>query len=1394
MSNPRIERFFSVFEKSVQDEIMAFCKRLTSSHADVYIIMARKAAAFCDCLEELGLVHLDGYVTSDRALDINGEWLRGKEVIIIDDAVVSGTTLYTTIQKILLCGVKSVNIQILTVNEAWYNPELLEDEAGHSYLFPVYNKLPDNLCIKLCNDIVHSISLVPRPYDIDFPLYRSIHFTEYEIHRILVLNNWETYDLRTDLQKQHDIINFTLLPNHYELCRISEIFGIDVTQHCIIKIRIYGRLLSRAKKQYAIRISPLVIFHEMNIDTAQQIFNTIISDHSRIDALLFADWSSQAQLRFLQFYYSHQLATFWLYRINHLLRESVELVYSYRNLSFLFPEKYVSAVEILNKRLIKLSPDVLPMSDTMSRSHDAYSVYQTIDPVSINARLYEPFLEMYHEKELPCRRLVVKEGKKVFQNDAYRGLRNRLNEGLSFQDLEHRLSDCVSYYDIGKKVSLFIDYSIDAGIIVPIIQQDGCIIFRAYRHGEDVLFGHREEMMYIKMLSMFAQYAGSTDGISKIRVEKMIVLFSKIGLKEKILYPYTSNFTADPLDANRLPMKILRVKPYLKGPVALVGSALQHQKNKNIPFITNERKSMWLTNILIQNGQLIPNSNQKKYCIQDLSNDIDISLLTEPELTFLQNFAELTGRISNPSGEAGVIFSDNDWAKVSVTLTLPDTVTAVAAEMEIFSNSFLISSLMALTGDKQRDMKQIKYFCGGHAFESVHNAIMKINSFSYKNGQELIRAVHFSSSIEQRIWLSYFSEELNNHSDENNASLTAIFYEQKVWAHLMSALVNTILVCSVERYVEHYGELPIPKSQYTRAKERQTLSFQCLDTLKANLPHRTGDAEKLLALCEYIRPKCLHSLTNETEARTLLLAIQQVIEQIDRIASNIEETVCDILGERGKIHEIIRFNHVLHISLSACPEDRREEACRLIEYAYRAEQQAIIRVQQSYRSRGEPIPTMEIRELPQKYKPEPLFDTAAQDMWYIAHGIRMDQRIAFFAKNIFYRLYQSNIDCQIAIFEKLSYDSCIKSNSSEFAEYHCNQFNNFIEPFKKDVIFPQQNHAPCILHICQNHLLESSRCQEEFEKDACYRLVDSVEKTGPALSKTNYRINKYVCTAERKVVMDLSNAFDFGIITILPEEMDAAKQILSLRKLPHKFGERIYYAGEVDSQEGMDARRIICTQTIDQGEFSVINAYRDMMDKYHPKFIFLIGIAGSILNSQNSILSHSDERLELDLCDVVIAKSVIDYELRKETDKGIEHRARIFDVSAESISVVNDFLVALETTPLAATEGSKNDTLHILFEPIGSGNAVIGNELSEIVTWLKDVNSKVAAVEMEASGISSAFYESRLSNHAVQGLLIIRGISDMANVDKARSKAFRKPAAQNAALVARKLMETFPDF
>lgn len=1393
MLNPRVNSFFSVFSQSVQEEIMAFCRRLTSTHADIYIFMARKAAAFCDCLEELGLIHLDGYVTTDRSLDISGEWLKGKNIVIVDDAVVSGTTLYTTIQKLKENDVENISIHILTINEKWYNPVLLEDDNGNSYVFPVYNNLPDNLCIKLCNDIVQAISLVPRPYDVDFPLYRTFRISEYEFSRILVLNNWDAYDIRTELQKQHDIINITLIPNKYELQNLSRIIGIDITNNSIMKIRIYGRVSNRAKRVLSLRISPFFIFEEMDIDTTQKLFDLVVSHHQGVDPSQFSDWSSTTQLRLLQFYYSHQLASFWQYRIHHLLSNPVPLFFSYRNLSFLFPDKYISAIETLCCTLLKIPTGIHIPTNQVLRNHSPETIYHATDPISLNARLYEPFIDMYHNKELPCRTLVLEKGKQVFIDPQYQSLRNRLNEGLSFQDLLERLRDCSNDYNINAKVSLFIDSSIDAGIIVPIVQQIGSTVFRAYRHGEDVLFGRREELMYVQMLSLFSEHCGSSNGISKLSAEKLIVLFSKIGLREKILYPYTSNFVSEPLDQHGRPLKILRVKPYLKGPVALLGTALQHQRFKNVPFVTAERKGLWLTNVLIQNRCLDPNEDNYKYRVDDSSVRNDLSLLTEQELSFVQDFAELAGRVSNPSEDTGITFTDNDWSKVSITLTLPDTITAVAAEMEIFYNDFDISALHALSGNEERDQNAVRFFASSFAFESIHNAVMKVESFSKKRGQELVKSVKFNSRIEQRLWLSYFSEELTNNSDNNNEQLSAIFYEQKVWVYLFEAIINAIFVVSVKRFDSAYSSHATTTDKLSRAEFRMNQAISTLKALRTHIPTNARDAYKMFDVFDSLSSDFLSDICVLPHS-VILERINNTIRELEMITNHIKEAICDVLGEKGKINDILLYTSAFHINLDSCPEDMQEEAYAIIESAYRKELRKINSNRQYSISKGKPVPSIRINELPQNCKPKPHGEDKSPGIWYIGHGTRIDQQITSFAMNVFYKLFLNGIDCQVTIFDSLKYDICITSSSSEYAEYHCNQFNTFIELFKDDVLFNPSKKGPRLIHITPSHMLDVSHTYDKLRKTTSYQMKSCTEKDDFNISKSKYTITSYICTEERRHPMHSDQSIDFGIITILSEELSSIINIFSLQKIPAKFGERIYYSGNIVSAESGDTRSVLCTQTINQGELSVAHAYSDMVAKYHPKIVFLVGIAGGVLNSGTKKKKQTDSRPEQDLCDVVIAKSVIDYELRKETSGGVEHRGQVFNVDARIATVINDYLTMLHSDAAVAVEGSKNDTINVLFDAIGSGNAVIANELSSITAWLKTVNSKVAAVEMEATGISSSFYETALTNNEVQGLIIVRGISDLANTDKALCKKYRIPAAKNAAIISKQIMELFPSF
>lgn len=1398
MSDSKLTRFFSVFEKSVQDEILDFCRRISDTKADIYIFLARKAAVFCECLEELGQIHLDGYVTSDRSLDIDGKWLEGKSVVLIDDAVVSGTTLYSTIRKLEEFGVKSVTIQILTINEQWYNPKLLENDEGKSYVYPVYNKLPDNICIKLCNDIVQAVSLMPRPYDVDFPLFRRVSMSEYELKRILVLNDWNSHDIRTERQKENHIINNSLMPNKVELRELSNAFGFDITKNCIVKIRIYGQLIDKAKKTFSVRIAPMIVFHEMEYSTVQQIFDYLVSTSA--DPSLFADWSSTSQLRLLQFYYSNQLAMFWLYRVNHIVSFKQELSYSYRNLSFLFPKKYILPIENLCRGLVKIPDELIVHDNRTLRERNPVSVYHTIDPISINARLYEPFLDMYHEKELPCRRLVVKEGKKVFENPQYKTILNRLNEGMSYQDLIERLRDCINDYDVEQKVSEFIDRSIDAGIIVPIIQQVGTTIFRAYRHGEDVLFGHREELMYRKMLSLYAQHSGSTDGITRIETEKLLVLFTKVGLKKKILYPYTSNFTSEPLDKHGQPIKILRVKSYLKGQVSLVGSALQHQKTRNIPFITAERKSLWLTNLLLQNGSLKQNNNKHKYEIRELGEETesDIALLTEDEQTFVQDFSELTGRISNPNCDTGTVFDDNDWAKISVTLTLPDTATAVAAEMEIFYNDFDIIKLLSFSGDKEADFKEINYFLNSHAFECVHSAVMKIESFSQKRGQALISAVRFPSNVEQRTWLGYFSEELGNNTDENNKFLKVVFYEQKVWSYLLQSIINALYLLFIRRHKEHYQTRRTGGNRKVAAQSRMWQSCDALDQLRRDVPQNAENAKRLFDLYDQVYPHLKQIDNSSTDSAITLTAIRQVIDCTESVASNIKEIVCDMLGERGKVNDILVYNYAVHINLNTCPETKKQLAQAIIEQALKQELQKIEKDKLYAVSKGKPVPELRIDELPQKIKPIPQSNDYSPGIWYVAHGSRtdlritsIDLRVASFAMNVFYGLYQANIGGRITIFDRLDYDTSIRSNTSENAEYHCNQFNTLMERFKENVLFPcKKNASSSLIHVSSTLMRPKSRITEKIQKSDYFRSIAESIICGPSTEKGKYNVTEYRCIKEMKVVD--TKTVDFGIITILPEELGAIQSVFQLRKLPYKFGERIYHSGKISSKADGLTREIVCTQALGQGETSVVNAYHDMMHRYRPKIVFLIGIAGGVLDNRVAQIKKDGVRMELDLCDVVIARSVVDYELRKETADGIEHRGQCYNVDASVAAVVNEFLAEIQTNGMPAVKEGKNDTVNVLFEAIGSGNAVIANRLSTIVSWLKEYNSKVAAVEMEATGISSAFYESFAGTSTVKGLLVVRGISDLADVDKELCKAYRIPAAQNAALVAKRLMEVFP--
>src|SRR5262245_65377718 len=110
------ESFLSQFDSAILPQMIEFGKRLTSLRPDVFMLMARKAVCLVDALSTLKLTTLRGVVTSDRVLDMDNSWLSDKSIALVDDALISGTTIFQTVKKLRLAGAGQLSVLPLCVN------------------------------------------------------------------------------------------------------------------------------------------------------------------------------------------------------------------------------------------------------------------------------------------------------------------------------------------------------------------------------------------------------------------------------------------------------------------------------------------------------------------------------------------------------------------------------------------------------------------------------------------------------------------------------------------------------------------------------------------------------------------------------------------------------------------------------------------------------------------------------------------------------------------------------------------------------------------------------------------------------------------------------------------------------------------------------------------------------------------------------------------------------------------------------------------------------------------------------------------------------------------------------------------------------------------------------
>lgn len=240
---------------------------------------------------------------------------------------------------------------------------------------------------------------------------------------------------------------------------------------------------------------------------------------------------------------------------------------------------------------------------------------------------------------------------------------------------------------------------------------------------------------------------------------------------------------------------------------------------------------------------------------------------------------------------------------------------------------------------------------------------------------------------------------------------------------------------------------------------------------------------------------------------------------------------------------------------------------------------------------------------------------------------------------------------------------------------------------------------------------------------------------------------------------------DVGVLTVLAEESRAVVEVLERHRqyrseqLP---GGQQAHRAIISAESG--ELRVVAMQTLDRGPESAGEAYRFMVETFTPSVVLLVGIAGGI-------------RAGIEVGDVVIADEVIYYDARRETSSGPQRRGRTQPMAPVLLHRVNEFF-RRHRGLLAQPTGEQ---IRVHRGPIGTGNAVITDEASDILSYLRQFNEKTLAVETEAGGVGQAFYEQIDRAGTLRGWLTIRGISDLADSHKGHDH--HQFAAERAALV-----------
>jgi hypothetical protein len=681
------------FDPYIAAELLEFGESLSQLEGDVFVLMSRKFCCLYKLLLSIGISGIKKTVVSDKLLYTKTDLFRGKVVTLIDDIVICGSTIWKAKDRLLnekgVLNAKEVKLYIFCADEKYWVPKLIYPD------YPLH-VLSENKAIMFCSSIVRALSIAPIPYSVEFPVFKEITITEDEWNLFAWSGGWIVKDITSKIQEENNIAVFTISPAAVIENKIKKIFGKKAYNLIEIhKIRIFAKL---GNCKVTFTMLPMITIKPLSEANNNTLFDFMIKNLKFIgcspDTLSSFEKEFDnpvVKLRFIQYITSLTLSTFFKHSIcktidkelpYDLVDFDVQLLFGKENVP-LFKELidcFVVQDHIDYKRiknffkkintLDEIAPVELDDSEVDFHLKDSPKLSEVRD---ILADYNDIFRKYHYERELPERKKI----KEMAEKDDYDGIRSskRLEEGIAWNQIIIYYSK-IAKSDIDKKFKrallLILDYSIDRGVCVPIIQYDEVkgIIYRSYRHGEDVLFVE-QQIALCGLAIENAQKALNRDKIPKLFLEKLLVLFIKMGIKKKIF---------EEQYGTRGQESIASIDFYLQGAVVKF-----YDKNQ-----MDSARDMWLHEYLVEEKIIEGNEGDGYSYVFPKEGKFTITALKAESVREAKHFGNVMGELYKGleiNGKKQSLTSEDFIFLVSCD-TPKNVSRALCAEIEIFLKQY----------------------------------------------------------------------------------------------------------------------------------------------------------------------------------------------------------------------------------------------------------------------------------------------------------------------------------------------------------------------------------------------------------------------------------------------------------------------------------------------------------------------------------------------------------------------------------------------------------------------------------------------------------------------------------------------------------------------------------